>query len=143
MGSWAELDATYPPDSLTPAAGFVAALGRLAGAKSVYRAEPGGGLAEFLPRHGIDYDMDLLTRAERSLRDAPDDTLLAELAGLLNQGQKLCLALTLVGRAACGEHAAHPAFAEMAVAALGLSAQELDAARRTPGLASDLSVFPQ
>lgn len=31
MGSWAELDANYPPGALTPATALVVALGHLAG----------------------------------------------------------------------------------------------------------------
>lgn len=45
MGSWSELDANYPPGTLTPATALVVALGHLASARSVHAD---GRLAAFL-----------------------------------------------------------------------------------------------
>jgi hypothetical protein len=140
MGSWTELDATYPPGTLTPAAVLVVALGHLAGATSVY-AE--GGLAAFLPR-GLAYDPDLLRRAERSLAEAPLDVFLAEARERLSARQKLVLALQLVDRQlAAGDDPARRALVAQILAGVGLDAADLAAHRATLALKNDLAIFPQ
>jgi hypothetical protein len=53
-------------------------------------------LATFLPRHGLDYDHDLLTRAERYLGQLPIEPFLEEARTLLYPEQKLCMALNLL-----------------------------------------------
>lgn len=140
MGSWAELDAVYPPGALTPATAFLAALARLAGARSVYAAD--GRLASFAPRGQIAYDADVLERAERFVREAPEDAFLAAAAALLSRRQRLCLALNLQERAQTRSLTADPAFAARATAALGLTDEDL-ARPDAPMIREDLSIFPQ
>lgn len=140
MGSWTDLDATYPPDKLTPAAAFAVAHGHLAGAASVYAG--GGRLADFLPRPGIVYDLDVLTRAERYLREVPVEEFLAEARRLLNRRQRLCLALNLLDRALAGAPGRR-AFLAQALEALEVPPEDLEPHRRTLEIKSDLSIFPQ
>lgn len=142
MGSWTDFDANYPPGKLTPATAFAVALGRLAGATSVYGWD-GRTLAAYLPRHGIAYDQDVLTRAERYLRQVSDEEFLAEARQILNRRQKLCLALNVLERTLTREHAANGRFAGRMLETLGFSADELALHWQTLELKSDLSIFPQ
>lgn len=96
MGSWAELDADYPPGALTPAAAFVVALGHLAGASSVYANGVDGALAPFFPRSGLAADRDLLDRAERYLQHVALGDFLAEARERLNPQQLRCLLINLL-----------------------------------------------
>lgn len=145
MGSWAGLDANYPPGALTPATTFVVALGHLAGARSVYADAAATRLAAFLPGHGLDYDHDLLTRAERHLREVTLEQFLGEARTLLNREQKLCLALNLLdtvlaqGVVRPGDHAC---FTQM-LEGPGLTAEQLEPYRQALAIKNDLSLFPQ
>jgi hypothetical protein len=145
MGSWAGLDANYPPGTLTPATAFVVALGRLAGATSVYADDTATCLAAFLPRHGLDYDHDVLTRAERYLGQVPIEPFLDEARMLLNPEQKLCLALNLLdatlaqGVVRPGEH---PRLTQI-LEGLGMMAEQLHPYWRTLAIKNELSLFPQ
>lgn len=94
MGSWTELDATYPPGALTPATALVVALGHQARARSVYAD---GRRAPFLSP-GLGYDADLLGRAERYLSAVDLEQFLAEARALLSARQKLIVALQLLDR---------------------------------------------
>lgn len=143
MGSWTELDATYPPGVLTPAAALLVALGRLAGARSVYA--PDGGPAAFLPARGIAYEPDLLGRAERYMAEVSLDAFVAEAAERLNRRQRLCLLLNLIDRRlAAGDERPerHPLIAAL-IAALAVDPAELEPLRRALALKNDLSIFPQ
>jgi hypothetical protein len=140
VGSWAELDANYPPGTLTPATALVVALGHLAGATSVY-AE--GRRAPFLPA-GLSYDADLLGRAERYLAEVPLDGFLAEATALLSVRQKLVLALQLFDRQlAAGDPTAGRALVNQIAAGLGVDAETLAPHRGTLVLKNDLGLFPQ
>jgi hypothetical protein len=145
MGSWIGLDANYPPGTLTPATAFVVALGHLAGARSVYADDPATRLATFLPRHGLDYDHDLLTRAERYLREVPLEPFLEEARTLLNPEQKLCLALNLLDAALAqgvvwpGQH---PRLSQI-LEGLGLTAEQLQPYWQALVIKNELCLFPQ
>ena len=145
MGSWTGLDANYPPGRLTPATAFVVALGHLAGARSVYADDAATRLAAFLPRHGLDYDHDLLTRAERYLGQVPIEQFLEEAHRLLNPEQKLCLALNLLDAAQAqgvvrpGDHPRLMTILE----GLGLTAERLQPYWQVLAIKNDLSLFPQ
>lgn len=143
MGSWTEFDAIYPPGKLTPAAALLAALGRLAGARSVYTAD--GALADFLPRYGIAYDADLLGRVEGYLSDLPLDAFVAEASERLNRRQGLCLVLNLYDRLLAGgmnlPHE-HPLVAALQDA-LGLDEGTLLSYRDMLRIKNDFSAFPQ
>lgn len=136
MGSWAELDAVYPPGALTPATALVVAVGHLAGARSV---RAGGGLAPFLPT-GLGYDADLLGRAERYLAEVPLEQFLDEAAALLTARQKLVLALQLLDRASA---AGGGTLAARIIAGVGADEAQLAAHRATLALKNDLEIFPQ
>jgi len=145
MGSWAGLDANYPPGALTPATAFVVALGHLAGARSIYADDTATRLAGFLPRHGLDYDHDLLTRAERYLHEVPIEPFLDEARTLLNPEQKLCLALNLLdatlaqGVVRPGDH---PCFTQI-LEGLGMKVEQLQPYSQALAIKNDLSLFPQ
>jgi hypothetical protein len=145
MGSWAGLDANYPPGTLTPATAFVVALGHLASARSIYADDAATRLAAFLPQHGLDYDHDLLTRAERYLREVTIEQFLDEARTLLNPEQKLCLAINLLdavlaqGVVRLGDH---PHFAQI-VEGLGMTAEQLQPYWQALAIKNDLSLFPQ
>jgi hypothetical protein len=145
MGSWAGLDANYPPGTLTPASAFVVALGHLAGATSIYTDAAAPRLATFLPRYGLDYDHDLLVRAERYLREVTVEQFLDEAWTLLNPEQKLCLALNLLdatlaqGVARPGDH---PRLAQI-LEGLGMTAEQLQLYWRALAIKNDLGLFPQ
>ena len=145
MGSWAGLDANYPPGALTPATAFVVALGHLAGAASVYADASATRLATFLPRYGLDYDLDLLTRAERYFREVTVEQFLCETNALLNPEQRLCLALNLLdatlaqGVVRPGDH---PRCA-LLLEGLGLTAEQLQPYWQALAIKNDLSLFPQ
>jgi hypothetical protein len=145
MGSWAGLDANYPPGALTPATAFVVALGYLEGARSVYADDTATRLAAFLPKHGLDYDHDLLTRAERYLHEVPIEPFLDEARTLLNPEQTLCLALNLLdatlaqGLVRLGDH---PRFTQI-LEGLGMTAEQLRPYSQALAIKNDLSLFPQ
>lgn len=139
MGSWAELDAVYPPGALTPGAALVALVGHVLGMGSVYGAE---GPAGWLPR-GLAYDRDLLARAERYLAELPLAQLLAEAAALLQPRQKLVAALNLIDAQQLAGDPAAEARAAQILAGLGADAEQLAAHRRTLALKNDLALFPQ
>lgn len=140
MGSWAELDANYPPDALTPATALIVALGHLAGVTSVYRD---GKLASFLPA-GLGYDADLLGRAERSLDEVPLDQFLVEAAALLSPRQKLVVALQLLDRQfAAGDPPVRRVLLHRLVAAVGADSDALATHRATLALKNELELFPQ
>ncbi len=145
MGSWVGLDANYPPGTLTPATAFVVALGRLADARSVYADAATTRLAAFLPRHGLDYDHDLLTRAERYLGQVPIEPFLEEARTLLNGEQKLCLALNLLDAALAQgilRPGDHPRFTQI-LEGLGLTAEQLQPYWQALNIKNDLGLFPQ
>jgi hypothetical protein len=144
MGSWAELDAVYPPGALSPAAALVACLGRLEGAQSVYReGPPVGRLAAWLPR-GLGYDPDLLARAEHYLAQVPLDQLLEQARALLTPRQRFAVALNVLDRQlATPDDRARADRAAQIIAGLAPDTGELAAHRRTLALKNDLSVFPQ
>jgi hypothetical protein len=137
MGSWAELDAVYPPGKLTPATALVVALGHVAGARSVYA---GGGRAAFLPA-GLSYDADLLGRAERYLSEVSLEQFLEEARGLLSARQKLVVTLQALDRAAGDGRGG--AVAALLAAGLGADEAQLAAHRATLALKNDLEIFPQ
>jgi hypothetical protein len=140
MGSWTELDANYPPGTLTPATALVVALGHLAGATSVYAD---GRLAAFLPA-GLGYDADLLGRAERYLAEVPLDGFLAEAQALLSTRQQLVLALQLLDRQlAAGDPPARRALIAQICSGVGVGADVLAPHRATLALKNDLGIFPQ
>jgi hypothetical protein len=145
MGSWVGLDANYPPGRLTPATAFVVALGHLAGTRSVYADTVAMRLAAFLPKHGLDYDHDLLSRAERYLGQVPIGQFLEEAHRLLNREQKLCLALNLLdatlaqGVLRPGDH---PCLTQL-LEGLGLAAEQLQPYWQVLIIKNDLSLFPQ
>lgn len=139
MGSWAELDAVYPPGALTPAAALVALVGTLEGAASVYVA---GRPAPWLPG-GLGYDPDLLARAERALVELPREQLLADARVLLTPRQRLGAALCLLDRALATATPEAVTRAEALLAGLGCDPDELAPHRRTLALLHDRAVFPQ
>lgn len=139
MGSWAELDAVYPPGALSPAAALVVALGRQAGATSVYA--PGARtLAAFAPE-GIAYDAELIERAEHFF-GVPEDAFFAAADALLHRRQRLCLALRLLECARSGG-ARDAGFAGRALAALGIAEDDLPPSAAARAIIADLSIFPQ
>ena len=145
MGSWAGLDANYPPGALTPTTALVVALGHLVGARSVYADAAPTHLAPFLPKHGIVYDHDLLTRAERYLGEVAVELFLDEARTLLNSEQKLCLALNLLDEVLAQgvvRPSDHPRFAQI-LEGLGLTAEQLQPYWQALAIKNDLSLFPQ
>lgn len=144
MGSWAEMDAVYPPGALTPASAFVLACAHLEGAGSIY-SEPGSGtLAAFLPA-GISYDADFRARTERLLQDLTLEDFLAQAATLLNRQQKYCLALNLFDRmlaAHTAQRDLRPQFARL-IEGLGLSLDTLQPHIETLRIKNELNLFPQ
>jgi hypothetical protein len=140
MGSWSELDANYPPGTLTPATALVVALGHLAGATAV---SADGRLAPFLPA-GLAYDADLLGRAERYLAEVPREQFLAEARALLSARQQLVVALQLLDRqlAAGAPPARRDLLAQM-ITGLGVDPATVGAHRATLALKNDLELFPQ
>jgi hypothetical protein len=145
MGSWVGLDANYRPGTLTPATAFVVALGHLAGARSVYADDTAARLAAFLPRHGLDYDHDLLTRAERYLGQVPIEQFVQEAHRLLNREQKLCLALNLLDAVLAQgvvRPSDHPCFMQI-LEGLGLTAEQLQPYWQALNIKNDLGLFPQ
>ncbi len=140
MGSWTDLDATYPPGALTPATALAVALGHQAGAASAYA---GGGPAPFLPA-GLGYDADLLGRIERYLAEVPLEQFLAEARALLSAHQKLVLSLQLLDRQlAAGDPPAGRALVERIIAGVGADPDALAAPAAALALKNDLSRFPQ
>ncbi len=146
MGSWVELDAYYPPGTLTPAAALVVALGHLAGARSAYTNPATGELANFWPRgpRGIAPDHDLAARVEHSLAEVPFDAFLAEARERLNPGQRRALLLNVLDAALAQssnltEHSQVGALAE----ALGATPEWLARARELLEQKNDLSIFSQ
>lgn len=139
MGSWAELDAVYPPGKLTPGAALVVALGHVAGARSVYAD---GGPAPFLPA-GLGYDADLLGRAERYLSEISLEQFLEEARELLSTRQKLVVSLQALDRGFAAGAGRGGAIAGRIVAGLGADEAQLAAHRATLALKNDLEIFPQ
>jgi len=143
MGSWAELDAIYPPGALSPAAALIVALGHMAGASSIYAAD--GRLADFLPRRGLSYDRELLARAEDYLGRVALEQFLEAARDLLNPEQKRCLALNLLDFA-LAESAGRPGertlLAQM-LEGLGIAAEQLQPYWQALAIKNDLSLFPQ
>jgi hypothetical protein len=140
MGSWAELDAIYPPGALTPATALVVALGHLEGARGV-RAD--GRPAAFLPA-GLGCDADLLGRAERYLAEVPVAQFLDEARALLSARQRLVVALQLLDRQlAAGDPPARRGRVRTLVDGLAVDAAALAAHRATLALKNDLELFPQ
>ena len=143
MGSWAELDANYPPGALSPAAAVIVALCHLAGTPSIYAAD--GGLASFLPRRGLSYDHELLARAEGYLQEVEIGQFLEQARAMLNPEQKLCLALNLLDYALAadiGWPEDHPLLARM-LEGLGLTAEQIGPHWQTLAIKNELSLFPQ
>jgi len=143
MGSWAELDAYYPPGALTPATALIVALCHLAGATSIY-ADGGARLADCLPRRGLLYDQDLLARAEGYLRDVALDQFLEEARALLNPEQKRCLLLNLLdfALAEAARLEDHALLARI-LAGLGMSLDHSQPYRQALAIKNDLALFPQ
>jgi hypothetical protein len=140
MGSWSELDANYPPGTLTPATALVVALGHQGGVTSVYTD---GKLASFLPA-GLGYDADLLGRAERYLGEVPPAQFLVEAAALLSPRQKLVVALQLLDRQlAAGDRADQRTRLNYLIAGIGADVDTLAAHRATLALKNELELFPQ
>jgi hypothetical protein len=140
MGSWAELDANYPPGTLTPATALVVALGHLAGAQSVYAD---GRLAAFLPP-GLGYDADLRGRAERYLGEVPLEQFLAQANALLSARQKLVLALQLLDRQlAAGDPPDRRGLLGQIITGIGVDTDTLASHRATLALKNELELFPQ
>jgi hypothetical protein len=145
MGSWTELDANYPEGALTPATGFVVALGHLAGARSVYADGGAGGLPDFVPspERGLVADRDLLTRAERYLREVPLDDFLSEARAVLNPQQMRCLLLNLLDAVlAHGRPDDDPRYRQI-VFGLGAVPEQIRLDATTLVYQNDLSIFPQ
>ena len=144
MGSWTELDARYAPGSLTPASAFVAALGHFIGANTVYVHASTSMLADWLPRHGIAYDHDVLIRAERYLTEVELEQFLSEACTLLHPEQKLCLALNVLDRALSrgARPAEQPRFTQI-IEGLGLSLEQLQPYWWALAIKNELSIFPQ
>jgi hypothetical protein len=136
MGSWTDLDATYPPGRLTPAAAFVVAVARLRGMRSVFVAP--GQLVPELRRIPLPYDADLLERAERFLT-IPLGAYLAEAAAVLRPAQRDALAAFLFAEAMEATPAQRGLLAEL-LAHLGAGAS---APALAPGSEVDLAIFPQ
>ena len=143
MGSWVELDAYYPPGTLTPAAALVVALGHMAGARSAYANPATGELAGFWPR-GIAPDRDLVARVEYFLAEVPFDAFLAEARERLNPGQRRALLLNVLDAALARSPnlAEHPQVGALAEA-LGVAPEWLARARELLEQKNDLSIFPQ
>ena len=144
MGSWTELDAYYPPGTLTPAAALVVALGQLAGARSVYADGAGGALAAFFPRHGLAADRDLLDRAEHSLQHVALDDFLAEARQRLNPQQLRCLLVNLLDALlASGDEPRVRSRFGLLLEGLGATPEQIEPYRQALQIKNDLSVFPQ
>jgi hypothetical protein len=142
MGSWAELDAYYPPGALTPAAALIVALCHLEGATSIYGE--GGRLADWLPRRGLAYDQDLLARAEGYIRDVAVDSFLEQAHALLNPEQRRCLLLNLLDAVlAAGVRPEDHAVFMRVMAALGTTVDEMRPYIPALALKNELSLFPQ
>jgi hypothetical protein len=145
MGSWTELDANYPPGTLTPAAAMIVALGHLAGARSVYADADRHALAAFLPTHGLIYDLEVLTRAERYLDEVPVEAFLEQARAILNPEQRRCLMLNLLDRI-LAQGVARPekhVFFGQALESLGMTVEQLQPYWQALVIKNDLSVFPQ
>lgn len=144
MGSWVELDARYPPEALTPATAFVVAVGHMVGATSVYANGSSAALADWLPRHGPDYDHDLLVRAERYLKEVGLEPFLHEACTLLFPRQKLCLALNLLDLALAARLPPdqQPRFTQL-IEGLGMTMEQLRPYWQALVLKNDMSIFPQ
>lgn len=146
MGSWTELDATYPPGVLTPAAAFIVALGHLGGSTTIYAGPGGDRLASFIPRgeRGLSLTADVLARAERYLREVPLDAFLAEAGERLSPQQLRCLLLNLrlVARNAAPGSGAAERFGTLADG-LGATPELLQEDAWGIVTRDDLSIFPQ
>ena len=143
MGSWAELDANYPPGALSPAAAVIVALCHLAGASSIYAAD--GRLADFLPRRGLSYDQELLARAEGHLQRVEIGQFLEQARAMLNPEQKRCLALNLLDFA-LAEGIRRPEDLPLLtrmLEELGLTAEQIRPHWQTLALKNELWLFPQ
>jgi hypothetical protein len=140
MGSWSDLDANYPPGTLTPATALVVALGHLTGAGSAYAD---GQRASFLPL-SLGCDPDLLGRVERYLGEVSLEQFLAEARGLLSARQKLVVALQLIDRqlAAGDPPERRPMLAQL-IGGIGVDSDALGAHRATLALKNELELFPQ
>lgn len=145
MGSWLGMDARYPAGTLTPATAFIVALGHMAAATSVYARSGETSLADWLPRHGPDYDHDVLVRAERYLGKLSLEHFLEEARGLLHPEQKLCLALNLLDIALRNTKTRPQEQARFVqlVEGLGLSLEQLQPYWLTLTIKNDLGMFPQ
>lgn len=140
MGSWTELDANYPPGSLTPATALVVALAHLAGTRQIM---VNGTRAAFLPP-GLAYDADLRERVERYLNEVALEEFLAEAHCLLSVRQRLGIALQLQAQQlAAGNPPSQQALLKQLCAGLGISEAELAPHRATLALTHDLSCFAQ
>jgi hypothetical protein len=140
MGSWSDLDANYPPGTLTPATALVVALGHLTGARSV---ENNGQRASSLPP-GLGYDPDLPGRVERYLSEVSLEQFLAEASGLLSARQKLVVALQLIDQQlATGDPPERRPLLAQRIGGIGVDSDALAAHRATLALKNDLELFPQ
>ncbi len=140
MGSWAELDANYPPGTLTPATALVVALGHLAGASS---AAAGGGPTALLPA-GISLTADLRSRSERYLAEVPLEQFLEQARALLSPRQRLIVALQLLdAQLAAGDPPWQRAMLSRLIAGLEVDSDTLSGHRATLALKNDLESFTQ
>ncbi|MFV9507833.1 MAG: hypothetical protein AB4911_25065 [Oscillochloridaceae bacterium umkhey_bin13] len=140
MGSWTELDANYPPGSLTPATALVVALAHLAGTRQII---VNGTRATFLPL-GLAYDTDLLERVRRYLNEVALEDFLAEAQRLLSARQRLGIALQLhAQQLAAGNPLEHHPRLNQLCTGLGVSEPELAPHRVTLALTHDLGCFAQ
>ncbi len=140
MGSWAELDAIYPPGKLTPATALLVAHGHLAGVRSLYQE---GHLANFLPP-GLAYDADMLGRAEHYLAEVSLEDFLVEARAMLGAHQRLVLILQLLDRhLATGDRPAGRALIAQISNALEVGAEALVPYQATLVLKNNLALFPQ
>lgn len=138
MGSWSDLDATYPPGTLTPATALVVALSHLASVSMF-----GDPHLPVVP-HGLGYDADLRGRVERYLAEVPLDSFLAEAHALLTPRQRLVLALQLLDhQLATGDAPEGRARLTRILVGIGADMDALAAHRPTLALKHDLSIFPQ
>ena len=137
MGSWSDLDAIYPPGTLSPASGLVVAIGHLLGAPSVYAA----------PHHGAPWvpevfqtDQAVLARAEYWLHQ-PTARFWAEVRDRLFPQQRMVIALQLFDRASLS--GIPPIICDELVAQLCLNSPDLAVYRVAIARKNDLSLFPQ
>lgn len=145
MGSWAELDAHYPPGTLTPALAYVVALTHGAGVRSVYESD--GRRATFLPEiglGGVPYEI-LLRQAEEYLKNHSLQAFLAEAPPLLNREQKIAILGSVrdvaraQGRAASEEHSIY----QQMLAAFGMQPDQVSSALQDMPITPDEVLFPQ